>query len=46
MHDGDKGQCTSPEVFAKFLGFLDSIPYSDAEFNTSESFGYKIPDFR
>ncbi|XP_038987849.1 uncharacterized protein LOC103718236 isoform X2 [Phoenix dactylifera] len=46
MHDGDKGQCTSPEVFAKFLGLLDSIPYSDTGFNTSESFGYKIPDFR
>ncbi|XP_019708885.3 uncharacterized protein [Elaeis guineensis] len=46
MHDGDKGQCTSPEVFAKFLGLLDSIPYGDTKFNTSESFGFKIPDFR
>ncbi|CAL9766648.1 unnamed protein product [Musa acuminata subsp. burmannicoides] len=46
IHDGDRGQCTSPDVFAKFLGLLDSIPYSDIRSDSSESFAYKIPNFR
>ncbi|XP_072990373.1 uncharacterized protein [Typha latifolia] len=42
----EKGQCTSPEVFAKYLGLLDSLPYNGNRSNTSDSVGYKIPDFR
>lgn len=46
IHDGDRGQCTSPDVFVNFLGLLDSIPYSDIRTESSESFGYKLPNFR
>lgn len=45
IHEGDKGQCTSPDVFGKFLGLLDSISYSDSATNSSESPG-DLPDFR
>ncbi|XP_020258916.1 uncharacterized protein LOC109835349 isoform X3 [Asparagus officinalis] len=45
IHEGDKGQCVGPEVFGKFLGLLDSIPYSDTTTNSSESSGH-LPDFR
>lgn len=37
LHDGDKGQCTSPQIFAKFVGLLDSIPYTDSRTNSSDS---------
>ncbi|WOK99236.1 hypothetical protein Cni_G07948 [Canna indica] len=46
IHDGDRGKCTSPDVFVNFLGLLDSIPYSDVGHDSSESFGYKMPNFR
>lgn len=45
IHEGDKGKCTSPEVFASFLGLLDSIPYHNSATNSSESYG-QLPDFR
>ncbi|XP_020586036.1 uncharacterized protein LOC110028503 isoform X2 [Phalaenopsis equestris] len=46
IHEGDKGQCTSPEVFTSFLGLLDSVSYNDAKSNHTKSFGQRIPDPR
>ncbi|KAJ0974079.1 hypothetical protein J5N97_016044 [Dioscorea zingiberensis] len=42
-HEANKGQCASPEVFAKLLGLLDSIPYNET---TSESIQHEAPNIR
>ncbi|KAK8962325.1 putative inactive protein kinase [Platanthera guangdongensis] len=46
IHEGDKGQCTSPEVITNLLGLLDSISYNDSNDNNTNSFGHMIPDLR
>ncbi|XP_039114783.1 uncharacterized protein LOC120250083 isoform X4 [Dioscorea cayenensis subsp. rotundata] len=42
-HEPNKGQCASPEVFAKLLGLLDSIPYNET---ISESVQHEVPNLR
>ncbi|KAJ4968954.1 hypothetical protein NE237_015655 [Protea cynaroides] len=44
--EGDKGQCLNLEDFSRFLGLLESIPFPDTGYNSSESFEYASPDSR
>ncbi|XP_020099781.1 uncharacterized protein LOC109718161 isoform X2 [Ananas comosus] len=46
LQDIEKGQCTSPEIFAMFVGLLDSLPSNDSKSRSPNSFGYKIPNTR
>ncbi|KDP21400.1 hypothetical protein JCGZ_21871 [Jatropha curcas] len=43
--DGVKDQCTNPEVFASFLGLLESIPFNDVGSNYGST-EHATPDLR
>ncbi|XP_043812617.1 uncharacterized protein LOC110614471 isoform X4 [Manihot esculenta] len=45
MPVGVKDQCTNPEVFASFLGLLESIPFHDTGSNLGST-EYAAPDLR
>ncbi|XP_043696078.1 uncharacterized protein LOC122646565 isoform X1 [Telopea speciosissima] len=42
----DKGQCLNLEDFSRFLVLLESIPFPETGYNSSESFEYASPDSR
>ncbi|XP_042518279.1 uncharacterized protein LOC122092049 isoform X3 [Macadamia integrifolia] len=44
--EGDNGQCLNLEDFSRFLVLLESIPFPDTGYNSSESFKYASPDSR